>query len=135
VNYKEDADLMVRAAKAARLRPAYLGHALAQYEDLEETDEDALRDQLGVAKANWSRLQLCLRPRPDSFLKDVTAIAQEFNIDRAALVSVIRRVDAAKKLQGKGRPRSAGALLAARTRKKKPTSPPPNGPEEERHES
>jgi hypothetical protein len=132
VNKKEHAELMLRAANAARLRPAFLGYVLAQYEELEETHGDAVREDLGVTKTAWSRLQLCLCPRPDSFLKDVTAIAKEFNLDRAALASVIRRVDAAKALQTKARPRNAGALLAARSRKK---VKPPSVPSEQEDES
>ena len=35
-------------------------------------------DQLRISNDDWARLQLCLRPRSEQFLQDVTTIAKEF---------------------------------------------------------
>jgi hypothetical protein len=111
------AGLIHRAAARARTRPQYLGWVLARYEELERIREEGLRGRLGVSAEDWPRLQLCLRPRPDSFLRDVTQVAEAFGIDRAALAAVIRRVDAVEIVREREEPGGAGSLLAARTRK------------------
>ena len=102
---------------------------LARYEALERIREDRLRERLGIAPDEWPRLQLCLRPRPDWFLPDVTQIAQAFGMDRVALAALIRRVDAVEVVRGREEPGGAGSLLAARTRKQQhrpPETEPPN---------
>lgn len=121
-----------RAAERARSRPAFLGWVMARYEQVEAIPEDRLREQLRVAGEEWPRLQLCLRPRPDEFLPDVTRIAAEFGIDRATLAAVVRRVEALEVVRGPSgagatvevvredpQQTEAGSLLAARTRKRK----------------
>ena len=125
----DQAGLMRRAAARARTRPEFLGWVLGRYEALERILEDRLRERLGIAPDDWPRLQLCLRPRPDSFLPDVTQIAQAFGMDRAALAALIRRVDAVDVVRGREEPGGAGSLLAARTRKQQrrpPETEPPN---------
>jgi hypothetical protein len=119
VNSDRQADLLRLAAERARLRPEFLARVLSVYQDIEGMTEASLREQLGVAEKNWPRLQLCLRPRADSFLMDVTQIAQGFGIDRGILAAVIRRVDAVEIVQRREQPGHAGTLLAARTRKRK----------------
>ena len=90
-----------------------------KYEALENLDKGAMQRQLGVSQTDWPRLQLCRRPRASTFLKDVTAISLEFTLDRATLASIVRRVDAAETLQTPSQEqKSAGRLLAARSRKK-----------------
>jgi hypothetical protein len=96
-----------------------MARVLAVYHDIEGMTEARLREHLGVTKANWPRLELCLRPRTEAFLKDVTQIAQGFGIDRGILAAVIRRVDAVEIVQSRDQPGRAGTLLAARTRKRK----------------
>ena len=126
---EDDVSLMRRAAARARMRPEFLGWVLARYEDLERIREDGLRKQLGVAPADWPRLQLSLRPRAESFLADVTQIAQAFGMDRATLAALIRRVDAVEVVREREKPGGAGSLLAARTRKQHggpPKTEPPN---------
>src|SRR5947209_2229398 len=98
---------------------------------MESVSEDGLREQLRVAADDWPRLQLCLRPRPDEFLPDVTQIAREFGIDRAALAAVVRRVEAVEVVREQPQPGEAGSLLAARTRKRKSTPPGPEAPSDE----
>jgi len=117
------ARLLPRAAARARTRPEFLGWVLARYEELESLQEDRLRKQLGVSAEDWPRLQLCLRPRADRFLQDVTQIASAFGIDRAALAALVRRVEAVQAMQTQEQPGSAGSLLAARTRKPRPPDP------------
>jgi hypothetical protein len=112
-----------RAAARARTRPAYLGWALARYEALESLRADRLREQLGVSAEDWPRLQLCLRPRGDAFLQDVTQITSAFGIDRGTLAALLRRVDAVEAVQTQEQPGRAGSLLAARTRKPRPPNP------------
>jgi hypothetical protein len=118
--------LLHRAAQRARKRTEFLGWVLAQYEDLEALREESLREQLRVAADDWPRLQLCLRPRSDVFLSDVTQLAQTFGIDRATLAAIVRRVDAVEVIVRREQPGRPGSLLAARTRKGKH---PPGNPE------
>jgi hypothetical protein len=111
--------ILRRAAARARTRPEFMARVLAVYQDIEGMTESRLRQHLGVTDANWPRLELCLRPRAEAFLKDVTQIAQGFGIDRGVLAAVIRRADAVETVQLRDRPGRAGTLLAARTRKRK----------------
>jgi hypothetical protein len=115
--------LLHRAGNRARLRPAFLGWVLARYGDLESPPVGSLREQLGVSAEDWPRLQLCLRPRAEAFLPDVTQIANAFGIDRAFLAAIIRRVDAVEAVREREQPGQAGSLLAARTRKPRPPDP------------
>ena len=120
----DDAALLLhRAAGRARTRTAFLGWVLARYGDLESLEEDRLREQLGVSAEDWPRLQLCLRPRAEAFLQDVTQIASAFDIDRGTLAALIRRVDAVEAVQTQEQPGRPGSLLAARTRKPRPPTP------------
>jgi hypothetical protein len=114
-----EAAILRRAAARARARPEYMARVLAAYQDTEGMTEARLREYLGMTEANWPRLELCLRPRAEAFLKDVTQIAQGFGIDRGVLAAVIRRVDAVETVQLRDQPGRAGTLLAARTRKRK----------------
>jgi hypothetical protein len=102
---------------------------LARYEQSESVSEEDLREQLRATAENWPRLQLCLRPRADEFLPDVTRIAEEFGIDRATLAAIVRRVEAIEVVREQPQPGEAGSLLAARTRKR--TTPPPEAPNDE----
>jgi hypothetical protein len=119
VKSDNEAAVLRRAAARARTRPEFLARVLAVYQDIEGMTETRLREHLGVTVANWPRLELCLRPRAEAFLKDVTQIAQGFGIDRAALAAVIRHVDAVEIVQQREQSGRAGTLLAARTRKRK----------------
>lgn len=107
-----------RAAARARQRPEFLARVLARYQDIEGLTATRFREYLGVTVANWPRLELCLRPRGDAFLNDVTQIAQAFGIERTVLAAVIRRVDAIEVVQRQAQAGRAGTLLAARTRKR-----------------
>jgi hypothetical protein len=120
-----EAAILRQAAARTRARPEYLGRVLAVYQKIEGMTETHLRELLGVAIADWPRLELCLRPRAEAFLKDVTQIAEGFGIERGTLAAVIRRVDAVEVVQRRKQPGRAGTLLAARTRKRKygPGSP------------
>ena len=115
----QEAAVLRRAAARARARPEFLARVLAVYLDIEDMTDTRLREHLGITEANWPRLELCLRPRAEAFLKDVTQIAQGFGIDRGVLAAVIRRVDAVEIVQRREQPGRAGTLLAARTRKRK----------------
>jgi len=119
VKPKEQARLLQHAAARATTRPEFLGWVLARYAELEKLGADVIRRQWQVSAGDWPRLQLCLRPRSETFLKDVTQIAAEFQLDRGALAAVVRRVDAVEVLRTNEQPGAAGSLLAARTRKKK----------------
>jgi hypothetical protein len=119
VNSDNEAAVLRRAAARARTRPEFLARVLAVYQDIEGMTETRLREYLGVSAENWPRLELCLRPRAAAFLKDVTQIAQGFEIDRGVLAAVIRRVDAVEIVQRRDQPGRAGTLLAARTRTRK----------------
>jgi hypothetical protein len=119
VNPEEQARLLQHAADRAATRPAFLGWVLARYAELEKMGDDVLRQQWQVSTKDWPRLQLCLRPRAEAFLQDVTQIANEFHLDRGALAAVARRVDAVAGLHGSEQPGGPGSLLAARTRKKR----------------
>jgi hypothetical protein len=119
----DPANVLRRAAGRARLRPEFLGWVFARYEDNEGMQEEGLREHLGVAAADWPRLQLCLKPRADAFLQDVTQIAREFAINRAALAAVVRRVESVEVLRTREKPGGKGSLLAARTRRPKHPRP------------
>ena len=119
MNPDQSSELLRRAADRARTRPTFLGWVMAQYEQLESLSELTLRERLRVVAEDWPRLQLCLRPRPDQFLDDVTQIALRFGIDRAALAAVVRRVDAVEVIHHQEQLGEAGSVLAARTRKHK----------------
>ena len=114
-----EADILRRAAARARTRPEFMARVLAIYQDIEGMTEASLREHLGVTVADWPRLELCLRPRAEAFLKDVTQIAQGFGIERGTLAAIIRRIDAVEIVQRREQPGRAGTLLAARTRKRK----------------
>lgn len=117
-------DILLRTAvERARARPAFLGWVLAEYGRLDGLSEAQLRDRLGVTMEHWPRLQLCLRPRPEEFLTDVTQVATEFGLDRSALAAVVRRVDAVEVIRTQEQPSEAGSMLAARTRKPPPPEP------------
>ena len=118
--------LLGMAAERARGRPAFLGSVLADYERLEGLSGEQLRDRLGVGAEHWPQLQLCLRPRAEEFLPDVTQIATEFGLDRAALATIVRRVEAVEVIRTQEEPSEAGNMLAARTRK--PPTPAPEAP-------
>lgn len=127
MNPHQSPDLLRHAADRARMRPAFLGWVLAQYGRLESLSEADLRERLRIGAEDWPRFQLCLRPRAEEFLPDVTQIAKEFGIDRAALAAVVRQVEAVEVIREQEQPGEAGSLLAARTRKRK--RPPPTNPE------
>jgi hypothetical protein len=121
---KPDAGALIRrAAERARARPEFLGWVLARYEELKMQPGESLREPLRVAEEDWPRLQLCLRPRPEAFLDDVTRIAAAFGADRSALAAVVRRVEAVEAVRRRDRPGQAGSLLAARARKPKGRPP------------
>lgn len=121
----DDSERLFRLAgdrAATRLR--FLSWVLARYEEIESLGPGGLRERLGASEEAWTRLRLCLRPRPEAFLADVTRIASAFGIDRAALAAVVRRVDAVEAVRAREQPGQAGSLLAARTRKPRPPNPP-----------
>jgi hypothetical protein len=94
VKSDNNAALLQRAAARARTRPEFMARVLAVYQDMEGMTQTRLQEHLGMAESDWPRLELCLRPRVEVFLKDVTQIADEFGIDRGVLAAIIRRVDA-----------------------------------------
>jgi hypothetical protein len=98
-----------------------LGWVLVQYAEAEKRTEQDLANMLGVSMLDYHRLQLCLRPRAQSFSSDVAQIATKFGGGVSELAKVIRHVEA---LQGM-REESAvhvsgdlGLLMAARARSK-----------------
>jgi hypothetical protein len=124
VNPDRADSLLGRAAERARGRPAFLGWVLAEYERLEGLSGEQLRDRLSVAVEHWRQLQLCLRPRAEEFLADVTEIASEFGVDRVALATIVRRVEAVEVIRTQEQqPSEAGSMLAARTRTQPPPAP------------
>jgi hypothetical protein len=123
VKPEEQARLLQSAAARATVRPEFLAWVFAQYAKLERLGGDMLRREWRVSTSDWSRLQLCLRPRPETFLHDVTQIATAFDLDRGALAAIVRRVDAVEVLRMNEQPGAPGSLLAARTRKKKRRNP------------
>ena len=127
--------LMHRAAETASTRPAFLGWVLARYQEIEGIASDALQIKLRASEAAWPRLQVCLRPRAESFLTDLTQIAEEFGLDRTLLASIIRRVDAVLMVQGCKHHQEAGTLLAARSRKKVEKPPKTKGSKNDATES
>lgn len=119
----EQARLLQSASARAITRPEFLGWIFARYAELEKLDGDLLRREWRVSTNDWCRLQLCLRPRPEAFLQDVTQIATAFDLDRGVLAAILRRVDAVEVLRTNKQPGAPGSLLAARTRKKKKRGP------------
>jgi len=101
---------------AARVRDdvLFLGSALSDYARSEQLDRAGLAAAPGVEVAALPALELCRRPRPDSFRQDVERIADAFGARVETVAEAVRRSDALEVFRAaKG---DSGALMAARDR-------------------
>src|SRR2546426_11918625 len=89
-----DERLMRLAAERAAGRPNHLAWVFSQYVSSQAISRAALATELGCSEAVMPRLALCLRPRSERFVEDVSAIATKFVVDRAALARIVRQVEA-----------------------------------------
>lgn len=112
-------EILARAAERTATRPEYLGWVLTRYMDVEALDWLAMARLLGTPTP-FARVALCLRPRQERFAEDVTAIAERFGLDAAALARIVRHVDALCAMAGGDHEPSGeqGTLLAARTKER-----------------
>jgi hypothetical protein len=111
-----------RAATRSHAHPEYVGWVLARYGEAENKPDREMARLLGVSTNDFHRLQLCLRPRYESFSADVQQIADHFGIEATNLAKVIRHVEALEAMGGTrvgNRDSDAGLLMAARVREKK----------------
>lgn len=119
--------LLCRAAAQAEARPAYLAAIFARYRAIERLDNEGIARQLGIAPDRLCALALCLRPRAESFLADVAAIAGKFGIAPGRLAAVIRHVDALAAL-GNNAAADRQTLAAAREAEDEPVQPEDDAP-------
>ena len=108
-----DADLLRRAAERVLDRPGWLGQTLwryAQSEDLPTVAAAAgtLREE-EFDDVELSRLMLCRTPAGTALPRQAAEVAEAFKLDRARLISLLRRVELAD-----AAPAPAASLLAAR---------------------
>ena len=115
-----EADLLRRAAERVIDRPGWLGHALLRYAQMEDLGTIAaaaatLRDGPAVVGAELSRLMLWRTPAGTALPREAAEVAAAFGLDRARLISLLRRVELA---DANGAP--AASLLAARRDESEP---------------
>ena len=108
--------LLNLAAERAVERRHYLGWVLSQYMSSLAIPLAVLATELGCSEAVMPRLALCLRPRSERFVEDVSAIATKFVVDRAALARIVRHVEALEAMTVGGK-KQRGMLMAARKRR------------------
>ena len=112
--------LFHRLVERARSDPFFLGRALAEYQQSNGVDDDALAELLDCKTEALARLALCRMPRSDapSFQQDVRQISEYASCSPDQLAQILRRTVALLSLQ---RTPTADAnqnmLLAARDRK------------------
>jgi hypothetical protein len=113
--------LLARAAVRARERPEYLGWVLVRYVEAEKKTDQDMANMLGVSMLDYHRLQLCLRPRAQSFSSDVAQIAIKFGRRVSELAKVIRHVEVLQGMKEESAVQASsglGLLMAARVRSK-----------------
>jgi hypothetical protein len=116
--------LLAYTAQRAKARPEYMAWVLARFIELERVSEEELAQRLGITAQDLPHLALCLRPRDDRFVDGVRQISARFNLNPAALATVVRLVESAEALATRNTgqaPADAGLLMAARARKRQPT--------------
>ena len=116
MNRREE-ELLKLAADRAGERPALLGWVLSRYVKGQNMTMGALLDELNCSASALWRLALCRRPRSDRFRDDVAMIASNLAINAAALLRIIRHVEALEAMKA-GRVAESGALMAARKRRR-----------------
>ena len=94
-----DAELLRRAAERVLDQPGWLGHALARAAAAEGIGTVAavaagLRDGPPPTGLELSRLMLCRTPAGPALPRQAAEIADEFGLDRARLIALLRRLQA-----------------------------------------
>lgn len=110
-----------RVADRTRHRPEYMGWFLARYGNAEKKTDQDLARFLSLSIHDFRRLQLCLRPRYESFAADVQHIADHFGIDSTKLAKMMRHVAVLEGMKADGvvnQDGESGLLMAARARSK-----------------
>jgi hypothetical protein len=110
-------ELLERAARRTATGPAPLVAPLIKawrkgFHDVEPAH------QLGCSARKLSELALCLRPRPGTWLQDVSEISRALEIDADRLTAFLRAAEAIERFQA-AHPAEAtqeGRLMAARDR-------------------
>jgi|SRR6266571_3630793 len=113
--------LLAHAARRAQTRSEYLGWILARYMEAEHKTHEELADLLSISIENLSRVQLCLRPRAESFTADLSQIACKFQLDMGELAAVIRYAEVVQGMKDADHGTSSsevGLMMAARARRK-----------------
>jgi hypothetical protein len=134
------------AELARRLRndPRYMSYVLATYQKQEGFMDEDLAQELGTLPALVSRLAVCKRPDTSSaeFAEQVRELADYTLIDEARLASILRQVEAIKKLasrplairtselEAEPGPSHTGLLAAARDRYEQDSEESPDKDEE-----
>jgi hypothetical protein len=126
VNDSDRSALLARAARRAAERTDYLAWVFGRYAETERVTEQDFCAILGISALDFQRLCLCLRPRHDSFVKDVEQIAARFELDRGELARITRHVEATEAMKQDTDEQvieEVGLMLAARARGKGKKSP------------
>ena len=113
--------LLARAARRASERPEYLAWVFGRYAETEQASEQEFCTILRISALDFQRLGLCLRPRHDSFVKDVKQIAARFELNVGELAKILRHVEAMEAMKqdtGEQMIKEVGLMLAARARGK-----------------
>ncbi|MBE0448500.1 MAG: hypothetical protein IBX64_10470 [Actinobacteria bacterium] len=121
MNPSIDIKLLRHAAKRASQRPEYLGWVLARYLSIENISRHDLARRFNIEDSELLRLELCLKPRGESFAEDVEQIASKFGIDAGVLANMIRLVESTAVMTDLKKEEvevDTGLLMAARARKK-----------------
>jgi len=108
-----------RMAERVKADPWFLAHPLAEYARSADLDDAALAAKLGCAVADLTAVRLCRAPRPDNedFHADLTAVAERFGLNLAALVAAVRHGSCLAQLREATKDgATAGWQIAARDR-------------------
>lgn len=114
-----EAKLLAYAALRASENCKYLGWIIANYMAAENLTRIDIANLLEIDSVNLSRIELCLRPRPESFADDIKQISSKFTINPGSLANIVRLVEAFETITVASEGNmvnQAGLLMAARDR-------------------
>lgn len=88
----QKADLLARLAHRMTEAPNTMAALLVDYRRMEGISEETLLQQLEITPEQFTRLQLCLIPRDDSFASDIRRIAEISGAKTHQLAQIVREV-------------------------------------------
>lgn len=81
--------LLERMARRLEVQPRFMAYLLRRYIELKSSDPVTLMAWLGVDRAAFVRLALCLQPRSRRLDSDLARIAEVVGVDATRLAQVI----------------------------------------------